>query len=70
MDMQQIMKVAGAIHYFSKLSVTWFFVACSLIGFGDSKEPKFGRHGIRSGTSADPCGIGRIEIFGSKEEVA
>jgi hypothetical protein len=28
------MEVAGAMGYFSMLSISWFFAACSLIGFG------------------------------------
>jgi hypothetical protein len=28
------MEVPGAMGYFSKLSISWFFAACSLIGFG------------------------------------
>jgi hypothetical protein len=33
MEMQQIMEVAGATGYFSKLSISGFFAACSLMGF-------------------------------------
>jgi hypothetical protein len=32
--MQQKMEVAGAMCYFSMLSISLFFTACSLIGFG------------------------------------
>jgi hypothetical protein len=34
LEMQQKMEVAGAMDYFSMLSIWWFFAACSLIGFG------------------------------------